>query len=142
MDEICQPVETKFGVIQGRTSLSLDFFDFDCEENTLMLRGGLCLTNRFMKDVRAQADKDEVFYSITFRGVMAFSVLELDSWLHFHHERNFASEFDEVLHSRWQAKMITTGKVTTEHKHYAFATYDDVIDVICVDFQMSFRQEV
>jgi len=140
MNEICQPVETKFGIINGRDSLILDYFDFDCDENTLMLSGSLSLTNRFMEHISAQLDAEQILYAVTFRGVMAFSVLELDSWSKLNRDRDSQSCFDEITNSVWQMQMISNGKITAQHRHFTFSTYDDVIDVICHDFKMNFRK--
>lgn len=96
MNEICQPVETKLGVINGRDSLLIDYFDFNCDENTLVLSGSLSLTNRFMQHISAQIDAEQIFYATTFRGVMAFSVLELDSWIRLNRDRDSQSSFDEI----------------------------------------------
>ncbi len=132
MDEICQPIETVIGIIKGRDAIFLDTFNYD--GNTLFLRGTI------NGNLASNTSEQDVFYSITFRGVLALQVIELDSWFNMAWSDNRDSSFDEVINSRWQADL--GGKVNPEHKHYSFVTYDDVIDVVCDSFKIQFRREI
>jgi hypothetical protein len=63
---------------------------------------------------------------VTFKGILAFQMVELDSW-----DRPIdASCFYEVLDSSWVRSL--GGKVDVRrHHHYTLQTYDDVFDVVC-----------
>lgn len=132
MDEICRPVETTIGIMQGRDAIYLDSFDYD--GSTLFLRGSI------NGNLASNTTERDVFYSISFRGVLALQILELDSWCHMDWSDNRSSSFDEITNSRWQAAL--GGKVTPEHRHFSFVTYDEVIDVICNDYKIQFRREI
>jgi hypothetical protein len=62
------------------------------------------------------------------------------SWFHSGWSDNRISSFDEILHSRWRAEL--GGKITPQHQHFSFATYDEVIDVICSDFELKLRRPI
>lgn len=132
MDETCKPVETAIGIIKGRDAIYLNGLDYDGFD--LFLRGTID------GNLASNTTERDVFYSIRFHGVLALQVLELDSWFHLDWSSNRESSFDEVINSRWQASL--GGKVTPEHKHYSFATYDDVIDVVCLRFELHLRKEI
>lgn len=132
MDETCHPIETKIGVLKGRDAIYLDTFDYDGSD--LFVRGMM------NGNLASNTTERDIFYSIRFRGVLALQVLELDSWFHLGWSSNRESSFDEVINSRWQASL--GGKVMPEHQHYSFATYDDIIDVVCHGFELCLRKEI
>lgn len=50
----------------------------------------------------------------------------------------YESSFDEINQSNWIASM--DGKISPDHRHFILATYDDVIEVICQDFDLALEQ--
>ena len=116
-------VDTAVGTLSGRDCIFLDDISFgDANANTLILKGEL------NGNLCSNADLGSTFsYVATFHGVMALEMLELDSW-------NWPGEssFDEVQRSVWVAKL--GGKVTPEHRHFQFQTYDLVFNIVCSGF--------
>lgn len=126
-EETYQPVETKAGILWGRDAIFLSEVRYNGHE--LLLEGNIngslasCALSRWM------------YYSIVFSGVLAFRSVELDSWIHlYHHDGADKSCFVEVVNSLWQAQL--GGKVAPSHRHFFFATYDHVFDIVCEDFDM------
>ncbi len=113
-------VETPVGTLRGRDCVFLDSATF-AETNTLVLRGTL------NGDLCGQPSPgSDLPFVITFTGVLAVRMLELDCW-----GGSCSSSFDEVLESRWIAEL--GGKVTGRCRHFVLQTYDDVFDVVCDD---------
>ncbi|NIX02165.1 MAG: hypothetical protein GWN13_28775, partial [Phycisphaerae bacterium] len=83
------PVETPIGTLKGRDAIYLDSFEYE-------LHGLLRLTGEVNGKLASKPVDDFLGYTITFSGVLAFKVVELDSW-------NFksASSFDEIVNSDW-----------------------------------------
>jgi hypothetical protein len=67
---------------------------------------------------------------LTFRGILALKIIELDSW---RWDGQIVSSFFEIQESSWIQEL--EGKVTTEHKHYLVITYDDVFEIVCDQFE-------
>ena len=132
-EEICQSVETKVGIIRGRSSLFLDTLDY--RDNALFLYGSLHSSRS-----PGEEPKD-LYYTIIFRDVLAFQMLELDTWIASDWSENRESSFDEVVNSVWIAKL--GGKAESDkNKHYSFRTYDAVFDVVCRKYELQLRKEV
>jgi hypothetical protein len=126
MQESYVPVNTQIGIISGRDALFLD--DMRYAERELFLRGSV---NEYRIP---QPVSTPVSYMMVFYGVLAIRFVELDSWYHLYspsEPENIC--FAEVVDSQWKASL--EGKVTSSHKHYYFATYDDVIEVVCEDYE-------
>ena len=132
-EEICQPVETKVGVIRGRSSLFLDTFEYS--SNSLFLYGSLHSSRS------PDGEQKDLYYTMIFRDVLAFQMLELDTWIASDWSENRESSFDEILNSVWVAKLA--GKAEpNNNKHCSFVTYDDVFDVVCRKYELQLRKEV
>ncbi len=125
--QIFQPVETPIGILKGRDAIFLDKLEVDIQQGTLMLEGSF--NGRL-----ASKPVDDVSYALAFSGVLAFKVVELDSW-----DYNAVSSFDEVLNSEWLTQL--GGKVDQSYKHYLIQTYDDVIDVVCRKFTLAIKDK-
>jgi len=129
MKQTHRPIDTGVGELQGRTGIALDSFYFNMGTLSLELEGGFLPTH-------ATSSADEVGFKLIFAGLLAFQMIELDTW-----ESMLTSEdagissFDEVLNSEWLARM--GGKASPKHKHYRLITYDYVIDVICQWFELT-----
>ena len=121
MPQRFQPVETPLGIVNGRDGIYLDDIKLSDRTNRLTLKGV------FNTALCSAADSQSVDFDgcrISFAGVLAFKVIELDSW-----DWNSESSFDEILESDWIREL--GGKVTPDHRHYLVQTYDDVIEVVC-----------
>ena len=92
--------------------------------------GNITLTGSFNGHLCSQRLDYWVDYSLTFYGVLALKMTELDSSIHMYPHLG-ASSFDEVLNSTWEAQAQLGGTVTPEHKHYLIRTYDYVFELIC-----------
>ncbi len=103
----------------------LDAIKFPDGPDTLVLEGeingDLCETRTAGKFIP---------YQLTFYGVMALKMLELDSW---QWDGQTTSSFIEVQESSWIQAL--EGKVTSSHKHYFVLTYDNVFEVVCSRFE-------
>lgn len=120
------PVETPIGILHHRDAVYMDSLHYD--GHTLVLKGNC------NGDLATDTKAEWVRYALRFVGVLAFRVLELDSW--FHHgyvSVPLESSLWEVQNSAWQARM--GGKVTSAHRHFSVLTYDDVIDVVCQEME-------
>jgi hypothetical protein len=121
-----RPVETPLGVAKGRDAIFLDAIKLTQGTSRLRLDGelntGLC---------SAGEDSSAGFapYRITFSGVLALKIIELDSW-----DGESESSFDEIISSDWIREL--GGKVTAGHRHYLVQTYDDVIEVVCEEYSV------
>ena len=118
-------VVTELGVLRGRDCVFLDAASFEYATNTLVIRGdvngNLC---------RPPLTGESIPYAFRFTGVLAQTMVELDSW-----EGPSESSFDEVMDSRWIRKL--KGKITEEHHHYVLQTYDDVFEIVCDAWALS-----
>ncbi len=123
-DQVFQPVETPLGILYGRDAICLDRLDVDINQDTLTLQGD------FNGRLASKPVDGQVAYSLVFAGVLAFKVIELDSW-----DFNSASSFDKVVNSEWRDDL--GGKVDQSYKHYLIQTYDLVIDVVCRRFKLT-----
>lgn len=101
-----RPIETEIGILRGRDAIHLESFEYE-------LHGLLRLSGEFNGKLASKPVDKFVKYVLTFKNVLAFKVIELDSW-------NFecASSFDEIVDSEWCR--ILGGKITPFHKHYVF----------------------
>ncbi|MEM1296443.1 MAG: hypothetical protein AAGH89_13830, partial [Verrucomicrobiota bacterium] len=93
----------------------------------VLLHGGL---NAELCSAGERASVEFPRYRIDFSGVLAFQIIELDSW-----DGESESSFDEILESEWIRDL--GGKVTSEHRHFLVQTYDDVIEVVCEAFEFT-----
>jgi hypothetical protein len=121
-----KPIETPLGFVHGRDGIYLDEVIFRDRTNTLVLIGS------FNTSHCSAAPKDIIDFDsfrMTFNEVLAVQIIELDSW-----DFQCESSFDEILDSEWIRSL--GGKVTATDRHFLIQTYDDVIEVVCGDFEI------
>lgn len=125
MKRIYRPIETPLGIANGRDAIYLDKVEFLNRTNTVVLtidfNSALC-----SKPSRESIEFDS--YLLYFEGVLATSIIELDSW-----DWESESSFDEIEKSAWIKEL--GGKVTNEYRHFLVQTYDDVIEIVCRTFE-------
>jgi hypothetical protein len=68
-----RPIETKIGILSGRDAIYLDSFEYE-------LQGLLRLSGEFNEKLASRPVDKFVKYVLTFKNVLAFKVIELDSW--------------------------------------------------------------
>ena len=130
MTQTFEPIETVAGIISGRDAIFLDDVRVSLYPRVLELRGELnsTLCSKY-KD-----DDSFIKYSLTFSGVLAFAMTELDFRDHLG-----TSSFDRVANSEWLDEMRRkdhSAKVKPNHEHYLVFTYDDVFDVACESYEL------
>jgi len=129
MTETFEPIETVAGVIYGRDAIFLDDVHFDYQKKTVELCGELnsTLCSKY-KDKNSY-----IKYSLTFSGVLAFAMIELDL------KDIGSSSFDRVVNSKWLDEMRRkdhSAKVKSNLEHYFVCTYDDVFDIACETYEL------
>lgn len=104
----------------------LDHVHLTRETGTLFVEGGL--------DDREH--RRDLSFQLRFHQVLAFTVLELDAWLHTTpHDCEDNRAFFKVEHSPWLS--IFAGKLRPDHRHFVLVTYDDVIEVVSTGCEWS-----
>jgi hypothetical protein len=127
------PIITPVGVLNGRDAIYLNEITLPDCCNSLVAIGSInCrLASKPPDGVRFQS------YRIKFSGVLAHQITELDTWEASRNQVWPPSSFDEVKKSEWIARCTTSlSKVTKNHRHFIFQTYDHVIEVLCLDYVM------
>ena len=128
-EERFKAIETQIGVLVGRDAIYL---------NSLLYDGGdLIIEGNFNGHLASIPTDDDLFYRLTSLGVLALKMIELDSLYHLNAMNGIAgdcSSFDEIINSRWVARL--GGKVTRDHKHYHFGTYDDTFEVVSEGYEL------
>jgi len=119
-----QAIQTSLGILRGRDAIYLDRVDVQITSGILSLVGNI--SGSLCSEPQTQ---DWISYQLSFYGVLAFKVIELDSWDH-----GSSSSFDEIVNSNWIREL--GGKVTPSHKHYLVQTYDDVMEVVCKRYDL------
>ena len=126
-NEVYQPIETEIGFLSGRDAIYLDeviYNGFD-----------LALAGTINGALVTGVDERWLHYRIVFSEALAFRSVELDSWYHLYSPKvGKKTSFAEILNSRWKAEL--GGKITPDYKHFYFSTYDDVFDIVCMDFAL------
>lgn len=117
-----RPIETPIGIFRGRDAIYLDSLEYE-------LHGLLRLTGGFNRRLASKRADSFANYILTFSGVLAFKVIEIDSW-----DYECDSSFDEIVDSDWCKTL--GGKITPSHKHYQIQTYDYVIEVVADKFSL------
>jgi hypothetical protein len=121
-----KPVTTCIGELHGRDAIYLEAVLYD--GHNLSIRG------ECNGELASNAQEAWVPYLLTFKNVMAFRAIELDSWLENHcDEAPDTSSFWEVIDSIWREQL--RGKVGATFRHFGLQTYDDVFDVVCADYE-------
>lgn len=128
-----ETIVTKFGVLNGRNAIYLDKIEFE-GRHTVTLIGeinGNLLENEYKTS-------NSLKYTFVFRQILAFEMIELDSWFinapEIWHEQG--SSLNKVINSQWVQSL--GGKVTPKHQHFIIQTYDDVFQIVCetIEIQM------
>lgn len=124
------PIETSVGIIRGRDAIYLDQVFFDKTRQSIELcgeiNGRLCSKN--------DADLEWIKYSLTFSGILFFTMTELDFA-----EPIAPSSFIEIKDSsviQQMRKADSAKKLTSSHKHFQLQTYDDVFEIVCRSFEL------
>ena len=126
-------IETPIGQLRGRDTIFLEQEDYRGEERRFSLHG------RIPGEHASRAHPVWYLFDLTFHGVLALRIIELDSWFHMGLSLVSQSQFDEVLNSSWLSQL--GGKVEPHHRHFSVVTYDDAFDVICERYEMAVRTE-
>ena len=131
-------ITTTIGTLRGRDCVFLDRLSMS-DSAMLVLEG--TINTGVVRQFIAPNDmpaSGELPYTLTFRGVLAVQVYELDTWESQEHDDNvlLESSFEEIVDSPWIASL--QGKITPNDRHFRLMTYDDVVDVICRDFELVF----
>jgi hypothetical protein len=121
------PIETEYGILDGRDSIFLDEISMSNRTNNLHLEGEL-------NGSLCSKSPGEIFipYRLTFEWVLTFKVTELDTWEAQKNGYN-KSSFDKIEDSEWIKNLA--GKKTPNHQHFIILTYDDVIEVVCKSYK-------
>ena len=91
------PLETPIGFLRGRDAIYLDALQYD--GNALILEG------ECNGHLASNMSEQWIGYTLKFTGVLAFQVVELDSWEHSCYQPvPIASSFWEVIDSYWKAQ--------------------------------------
>ena len=131
MTETFEPIETVAGVILGRDAIFLDDVHFDYQKNIVELRGEL---NSHLCSKYRDDEDSFIGYSLTFSGVLAFAMTELDFKDHLG-----VSSFDRVVNAKWLDEMRRkdhSAKVKLNLEHFLVFTYDDVFDIACESYEL------
>ena len=130
MKRIYKPQPTKFGNSNGRDAIYMEEVSFQNRTNTLIL------DVEFNTSLCSNATDENVEFvgaKIVFYEVLATKIIELDSW-----DWESESSFDEVEDSEWIKEL--GGKVKDSNKHYLIQTYDDVIEVVCENYEIKYHE--
>ncbi|RRJ90617.1 hypothetical protein EG240_07930 [Paenimyroides tangerinum] len=123
-------IKTKeVGFINGRDAIYLDEFKqtFNKTQNCVF-KGVLN-----PKLVEKTCNKSHISYVCQFEQVIYYEVHNLDLY----NENILCSSFDIVENSNLLVRLKKySSKVTKEHKHYVFATYDYVYDIIATNYKL------
>jgi hypothetical protein len=122
------PITTKLGTISGRDAFYLDKVNLISERKVELIgdiNGNLCSDS---------PTSEFIPYKIQFDEIQYFMMVELDFW-------NYENEssFDEIKNSERIIDFLkkdSARKITPKHKHFVFATYDTVFEIIAADFNL------
>ncbi|MGN0696024.1 MAG: hypothetical protein ACI4J5_04570 [Oscillospiraceae bacterium] len=79
----------------------------------------------------------QIEYTLTFHGVIAYYVCELDTYLNTDTISDEHSDLDIVENSRWLGSLpIRTDIDKTMYRHYRMLTYDFVYNIIADSYEM------
>jgi hypothetical protein len=123
------PVVTPVGELYGRDAIFLD--DVSAGRRVLILKGEI---NGRLTSIPQDR---YIGYTLTFKGVIAFSMIELDACKDFG-----ISSFDEILDSGWIGKIRASVERDvlncSQLRHFFVQTYDDVFNVVCQTYELAF----
>lgn len=154
MAELIEPVETSVGVVCGRDGFYLDEIDFNYNRGAVRftgeINGNLCSRN---------INVEWIEYSLVFFGVLWLNMTNTDfvtkeSFFTSENGRSVGrQEWDEaispiqkrssfavVIDSSWLAylsQLDSADKITSEHRHYIFRTYDYTFELISSKYELT-----
>ena len=136
MTEVVVPIETPVGTINGRNGIYLDSIAYALSPDAITLTGELNST--------ACSDPPEsgrwIPYTVKFNSVVYLQISELDLDAR---ELAHQSSFDTVEDSLLVASLRTNdhdNKISPEHKHFSFCTYDRIFEIISAGFNLEIGQ--
>jgi len=128
-----EPILVKeIGGIWGRDVIYLDKIEFDGTRTVKLvgdLNGSLC---------ENLMDSKFIPFELTFTGLLEFKTIELD----FYSGLDYISSFVKVKDSKRLkefSKSSQSFKLKESHEHYIIYTYDDVIEVVAIGFEMRLK---
>ena len=130
-----QSVQTKIGLLVGRDAIFLNEYRSNGHE--------LTVEGEFSGTLASEGKDNYSYpYIITFSGVQAIKVTELDAY-----ESSTSSEgwsptsFDQVVSSVWIKELNTSmSKINDSDKHFIFQTYDYVFEIICPEYNLEISE--
>lgn len=139
MNTRCIPIDSEAGIIWGRDAIFLDEISFHYDKNEVTfvgeLNSNLCSKLPHNSEYRG--------FRLTFTGVMAFQMTELDC-AHGVVANLSKSSFDVVENSEWISQMRVgdrSGKLKDSHRHFILSTYDDVFEIVAAGFEFEISQK-
>jgi hypothetical protein len=126
MAQHLRSIETPVGVLFGRDTIFLDEFRVAERTTEVWLRGSIVGTHG------SRPQSEYLDYLLSFRNVLAFKVVELESSQAY----GLDGVFGEVMESDWLKELAHGDKFTDDHRHYFVQTYDDVVEVVATDHDL------
>lgn len=122
-----QAIQTPVGFLEGRDAIYLDGIHHDYEKRTVVFIGEInaSLATQY------QGFAKWLGYQITFRGVDAISMTELDCY---DHELDLASSFDRVTEPRLKSRIESC-------EQFVLATYDHIFELMATDYEFEITNE-
>lgn len=118
------------GLLKGRDCIFLDTVTQD-QNDCLVFRGELngMLAERIAKNIR-------IPYTLSFRGIIAYSACELDTYLNMNSYGQF-TDFNVIENSKWLAELpVREDLDKSVYQHYLLITYDYVYNIIAASCEM------
>lgn len=122
-----QPIQTSVGILEGRDAIYLERIDHDYARRRVAFVGEI---NANLASMYQGAAK-WLRYQITFKGVDAMCMTELDCY---EHELDLASSFDRVLVPRLKSRVKPC-------EQFVFATYDHVFELMASGYEIEISNE-
>jgi hypothetical protein len=124
-----EPIITDVGIISGRDAIHLDLVEQ--REGEIKFQGEI---NTGLVEIKNNIEKDWLKYKLSFKGIVYFKCCELDFYTS---EKLLISSFDKINNSEKITKLKSldhSSKIDINHKHYVFATYDYVYEIIASQY--------
>ena len=128
------PIETSVGMLSGRDCIHLDTVIQDTSKNTMVFAGDI------NGKLVAKAI-DWIPYKLTFIRVLACFFCELDTYGNLV-KTTSGSSFAKIENSEWLESLpIRRDYDRNAYKHYRLFTYDDVYDIIAIDYELDISRD-
>lgn len=116
-----QAIQTSVGFLEGRDAIYFDGLHHDYEKRTVSFFGEInaSLASKY------EGSAKWLRYQITFKGVDAISMTELDCY---EHELELASSFDRVTEPRLKSRIESC-------EQFVLATYDHVFELMATGYE-------